>query len=97
MELFVRVCLHPHVLHPVREPSSIQVSSPTPLTPAMTRGDQRERARERAAKKQATGKKSKEPATSLAKRKEADAEILREKQRKNDEQKAAAQAEKSGS
>ncbi|KAI9566989.1 hypothetical protein HD554DRAFT_2111812, partial [Boletus coccyginus] len=59
----------------------------------MTRGNQRDMDRARAAKKQAANKsKAKESNTTLAKRKEVDAEILRAKQKKNDEQKAAADA-----
>ncbi|KAF4607163.1 hypothetical protein EYR38_001223 [Pleurotus pulmonarius] len=46
----------------------------------MTRGNQREQDRLRAAKK-APAKKPKESATNLAKRKEADAEALRAKQK----------------
>ncbi|KAJ7674438.1 hypothetical protein B0H17DRAFT_1082012 [Mycena rosella] len=48
----------------------------------MTRGNQREQDRLKAAKKLASTKgKPKESATSLQKRKEADAEILRAKQK----------------
>ncbi|KAL4065782.1 hypothetical protein V8B97DRAFT_1981932 [Scleroderma yunnanense] len=57
----------------------------------MTRGNQREMDRAKAAKKQAALNKSKqkESNTSLAKRREADADILRAKQKKNEESKAA--------
>ncbi|KAF9652055.1 hypothetical protein BDM02DRAFT_3258750 [Thelephora ganbajun] len=47
----------------------------------MTRGNQREQDRLKAQKKVAAQKKSKESGASLAKRKEADAEILRQKQK----------------
>ncbi|KIK99214.1 hypothetical protein PAXRUDRAFT_822982 [Paxillus rubicundulus Ve08.2h10] len=53
--------------------------------------------RVRAAKKAAQNKsKPKESNTGLAKRKEADAEILRAKQKKNDDLKATAEAEARG-
>ncbi|KAJ7480063.1 hypothetical protein B0H11DRAFT_2026384 [Mycena galericulata] len=59
----------------------------------MTRGNQREQDRLKAAKKLAATKgKPKESATNLQKRKEADAEILRAKQKKKEEEKAAATA-----
>ncbi|KAJ6497997.1 hypothetical protein C8R47DRAFT_1194024 [Mycena vitilis] len=65
----------------------------------MTRGNQREQDRLKAAKKlAANAKKPKESATTLQKRKEADAEILRAKQKacdirlKKEEEKAAATA-----
>ncbi|KAF8350289.1 hypothetical protein F5887DRAFT_1224568 [Amanita rubescens] len=54
----------------------------------MTRGDQRDRDRQKAQKKAGGQKKPKESASSLAKRKEADAEILRAKQKKKEEMKA---------
>ncbi|KAI6137041.1 hypothetical protein F5141DRAFT_1078258 [Pisolithus sp. B1] len=59
----------------------------------MTRGNQREMDRAKAAKKQAAlnKSKSKESNTTLAKRREADAEILRAKQKKNEEIKKATQ------
>ncbi|KAK7064769.1 hypothetical protein R3P38DRAFT_2826310 [Favolaschia claudopus] len=47
----------------------------------MTRGNQREQDRLKAQKKTANQKKPKESATTLQKRKEADAEILRAKQK----------------
>ncbi|KAF9457461.1 hypothetical protein BDZ94DRAFT_1273056 [Collybia nuda] len=57
----------------------------------MTRGNQREQDRQKAQKKAAAAKgKPKESAANLAKRKEADAEILRAKQKKKDEEKTAA-------
>ncbi|TFK38601.1 hypothetical protein BDQ12DRAFT_683040 [Crucibulum laeve] len=55
----------------------------------MTRGNQREQDRLKAQKKLAGQKKPKESAANLAKRKEADAEILRAKQKKKEEEKAA--------
>ncbi|KAJ3753192.1 hypothetical protein EV361DRAFT_948129 [Lentinula raphanica] len=61
----------------------------------MTRGNQREQDRLKAQKKAAANaKKPKESANTLAKRKEADAEILRAKQKasKKEEEKAAAGA-----
>lgn len=55
----------------------------------MTRGNQRELDRIRSQKKVAAhAKKPKESNTTLAKRKEADAEILRAKQKKAEEAKA---------
>ncbi|KIM51370.1 hypothetical protein SCLCIDRAFT_648598 [Scleroderma citrinum Foug A] len=47
----------------------------------MTRGNQREMDRLKAAKKAAAAKKPKESSTSLAKRREGDADILRAKQK----------------
>lgn len=72
-------------------------STSTSIPIVMTRGNQRETDRAKAAKKQAALNKSKakESNTSLAKRKEADAEILRAKQKKRDEEKAAEAATKS--
>ncbi|KAI0005428.1 hypothetical protein BJV74DRAFT_880689 [Russula compacta] len=62
-------------------------------TTIMTRGDERERARQKAQKKAAEKKsKPKESGTSLAKRKESDAEALRAKQKKKEEERAAATA-----
>ncbi|KAG8949648.1 hypothetical protein FRC04_008394 [Tulasnella sp. 424] len=58
----------------------------------MTRGNQREVAREKNLKKLAQMKKPKESGANLAKRKEADAEALRAKQKKKEEEKAAAAA-----
>ncbi|KAJ7102510.1 hypothetical protein B0H15DRAFT_814969 [Mycena belliarum] len=59
----------------------------------MTRGNQREQDRAKAAKKAAATKgKPKESASSLAKRKESDAEILRAKQKKKEDEKAAGTA-----
>ncbi|KAJ7037453.1 hypothetical protein C8F04DRAFT_1257019 [Mycena alexandri] len=61
----------------------------------MTRGNQREQDRLKAAKKLASTKgkpKACESAASLQKRKESDAEILRAKQKKKEEEKAAAAA-----
>ncbi|KAH9836767.1 uncharacterized protein C8Q71DRAFT_857973 [Rhodofomes roseus] len=53
----------------------------------MTRGNQRELAREKAAKKTAGKSKPKESGTSLQARKERDAEALRQKQKLKEEQK----------
>ncbi|KIK38576.1 hypothetical protein CY34DRAFT_14959 [Suillus luteus UH-Slu-Lm8-n1] len=63
-------------------PSTTRATS-TSIAIVMTRGNQRETDRAKAAKKQAALNKSKakESNTSLAKRKEADAEILRAKQK----------------
>ncbi|KAF9263076.1 hypothetical protein L218DRAFT_959607 [Marasmius fiardii PR-910] len=59
----------------------------------MTRGNQRDQDRLKAQKKAAAQKKGpKESATSLAKRKEADADALRAKQKKKEEEKSAAAA-----
>lgn len=61
----------------------------------MTRGNQREQDRLKAQKKAVAGqKKPKESAATLAKRKEADAEILRAKQKKKEEEKAVAEGSK---
>ncbi|KAG8987728.1 hypothetical protein FRB90_003175 [Tulasnella sp. 427] len=63
----------------------------------MTRGNQREVAREKNLKKQAAQKKGpKESGASLAKRKEADADALRAKQKKKEEEKAAGATAGSG-
>ncbi|KAG8704308.1 hypothetical protein FRC08_002300 [Ceratobasidium sp. 394] len=55
----------------------------------MTRGNQRDHDRERAQKKLANQKKPKESAASLQKRRETDAEALRQKQAKKAAEKAA--------
>jgi len=58
----------------------------------MTRGNQRDLAREKNQKKLAAQKKPKESGSSLAKKKEQDAVALREKQLKKEQEKAAAGA-----
>ncbi|KAF8609373.1 hypothetical protein BDV93DRAFT_602050 [Ceratobasidium sp. AG-I] len=55
----------------------------------MTRGNQREQDRLKAQKKLANQKKPKESAASLQKRRELDADALRQKQQKKAEEKAA--------